>query len=178
MLDIMSSICIRHHTVMRSIGFSARKPVRENKASVLILCYILFDVSPKQHTGYHFPPLNFQQAPGLDLLSCHCRTVCFVLNSLSGGALFREHNNRKLLKFATQKYFKNKFWQDCKIRKKKDFCINLSFPEMFLITIKKAADQGATCKDSLDIDYTALFVLWKIILLALLLMFVSVLVYF
>lgn len=125
-----------------------------------------------------FSPLNFQQAPGLDLLSCHCRTVCFVLNSLSGGALFREHNNRKLLKFATQKYFKNKFWQDCKIRKKKDFCINLSFPEMFLITIKKAADQGATCKDSLDLDYTALFVLWKIILLALLLMFVSVLVYF
>lgn len=28
---------------------------------------------------------------------------------------------------------------------------------MFLITIKKAADQGATCKDSLDIDYSALF---------------------
>lgn len=28
---------------------------------------------------------------------------------------------------------------------------------MFLITIKKAADQGATCKDSLDIDYTVLF---------------------
>lgn len=50
---------------------------------------------------------------------------------------------------------------------------------MFLITIKKAADQGATCKDSLDIDYTVLFyVLWRIILLALLLMFVSVLVYF
>ena len=100
-------------------------------------------------------------------------------NLLSGGPLFREHNDRKLLKFATQKYFKNKFWQDCKIRKKKDFCINLSFPEMFLITIKKAADQGATCKDSLDIDYTVLFyVLWRIILLALLLMFVSVLVYF
>lgn len=35
---------------------------------------------------------------------------------------------------------------------------------MFLITIKKAADQGATCKDSLDIDYTVLFyVLWRII---------------
>lgn len=28
---------------------------------------------------------------------------------------------------------------------------------MFLITIKKAADQGATCKDSLDIDYAVLF---------------------
>lgn len=27
---------------------------------------------------------------------------------------------------------------------------------MFLITIKKAADQGATCKDSYT-DYTALF---------------------
>lgn len=25
---------------------------------------------------------------------------------------------------------------------------------MFLITTKKAAHQGATCKDSLDIDYT------------------------
>ena len=32
---------------------------------------------------------------------------------------------------------------------------------MFLITSKKAADQGATCKDSLDIDYTALFCFMK-----------------
>lgn len=40
---------------MRSIGFSARKQVGENKASVLKLYYISFDVSPKQHTGYQFP---------------------------------------------------------------------------------------------------------------------------
>lgn len=77
----------------------------ENNASVSILYYITFDVSPKQHTGNHFL-LNFHQAPGLDLLTCHCRTICFVLKSLSGGPLFREHSNRKLLKFATQKYFK------------------------------------------------------------------------
>lgn len=50
---------------------------------------------------------------------------------------------------------------------------------MFLITIKKAADQGTTCKDSLDIDRAVLFsVLRRIVPLALLLLFVSVLVHF
>lgn len=46
---------------------------------------------------------------------------------------------------------------------------------MFLIIIKKAADQGTTCKDSLDIDLTVRF---YVPLALLLLMFVSVLVYF
>lgn len=101
------SLCLICHPSVSDITMSPGPLASdgENNASVSILYYITFDVSPKQHTGNRFL-LNFHQAPGLDLLTCHCRTICFVFKSLSGGPLFREHGNRKLLKFATQKYFK------------------------------------------------------------------------
>lgn len=83
MLDIKSSIHVRHHTVIRPISL---KQFGEISASVLILYYILFDVSPKQHAQNQFPPLNFHQAPGSDLSSYHCRNVCFVLKSLILGS--------------------------------------------------------------------------------------------
>jgi len=125
-------------------------------------------------------PAKFPTSAWFLDLCCLIIAELFALSwiLLSGGVSLEDIMTENFSNLLLKNILKNKFWQDCKIRKKKDFCINLSFPEMFLITIKKAADQGATCKDSLDIDYTALFVLWKIILLALLLMFVSVLVYF
>lgn len=133
MLD-MSSICVRHHNVTSSIGFR----FGEQSWCFNTLLHHVWCESKAAHWNHFL--LNFHQ--GSETVWAVIG-VCFVLKSLSGSPLFREHSNRK---FATQKYFKNKFWQDCKIRKKKKKNFVLSFPEMFLITIKKAADQGATCK--------------------------------
>lgn len=170
MLDIMSSSV--SDTTLSPGALTSVLEYKSGEQGVFVLM-----TSPKQHTEnlfLHYIPIK--HLFGSVILSLQNFLLCLEISIW--GPFFSEYWHRKLLKFATLKYFKNKFWQDCKIRKK-DFCINLSFPEMFLITINKAADQGATCKDSLDIDYTVLFfVLWRIILLALLLMFVSVLVYF
>lgn len=47
MLDIKSSVS---HTVIQSIVIVLIKHYIKNKAGVLLLYCILFDVSPKQHT--------------------------------------------------------------------------------------------------------------------------------